>query len=407
MITRITVENFKALRDVNVELSPFTVLIGPNDSGKSSLLEAIYAISESTRTQLSNCFWSPWQSRELVHKHNANANVGLTVTLAERRQASADHTARPSATYSLKLAFRPGRSCTLVDEWAEMPGVLGATNLTAYLNSGQTSVYGWKHAQGDSGQVQAARFVATCLPTTALTRWDVEELAQPSRLPAERVQPLDVSGYGLPTCIAEVRLGPGGQFDELRKDFCNRFPTFRDIIIHRTNVRGVQRNAQFQKELGSDGEGYALAFVRTDGVEIPAALASGGALVTLAFLTLIHLREPRKLLLIEEPENGLHPGRLREVVQILRSMVSSRDDCQVILTTHSPLLLDHVDPAEVRVFLRNEQDDIEVHDLSRLPDIRERMKFLMLGELVYNEGENELVKEIRDHASAGSGRRSN
>ena len=37
MLRNFHVENFKCLRDVAVELEPFTVLIGPNDSGKTSL----------------------------------------------------------------------------------------------------------------------------------------------------------------------------------------------------------------------------------------------------------------------------------------------------------------------------------------------------------------------------------
>src|ERR1700690_2293015 len=41
MISKLHVQNFKCLRDVSVELSPFTVLIGKNDTGKSSLLEAV------------------------------------------------------------------------------------------------------------------------------------------------------------------------------------------------------------------------------------------------------------------------------------------------------------------------------------------------------------------------------
>ncbi len=41
MIDKIHIQNFKCLRDVEVELGPFNVLIGPNDSGKTSFLEAI------------------------------------------------------------------------------------------------------------------------------------------------------------------------------------------------------------------------------------------------------------------------------------------------------------------------------------------------------------------------------
>ncbi len=407
MITRMSVENFRALRHVDVDLCPFTVLIGPNDSGKSSFLEAAYAIADSTRNQLQECFWSPWHSHELVYGQDQDTQVGLSVKLAVSSQRASGTTAGPLASYAVKLAFNP-QSSSLRDERIEVPGVLdGMTQLRSTLGSNQTTVSAWRQGQGGSSQELAAQYVGKCLPAPTLTRWDAEELAQPSRLPANRGYPFDPSGYGLATCIAEMKLGSGGHFEALRKDFCDRFPAYRDIIIHRAHVRGVQRNKRFQKEIGSEGEGYALVLVRADGVQIPAALASGGSLVTLAFLSLIHLHEPRKLLLIEEPENGLHPARLKEVVQILRSMVSSRSDCQVILTTHSPLLLDHVDPEEVRVFQRNDQGDVEVHDLSKVPDIRERLKFLMLGELVYNEGENELVKEIREHASAGAGRGAN
>lgn len=78
--------------------------------------------------------------------------------------------------------------------------------------------------------------------------------------------------------------------------------------------------------------------------------------------------------------------------------MSSNPDSQVIVTTHSPLLLDYVQPDEVRVFLRDDQDDVKVYNVADVPDIRDRLKYLMLGELIYNEGEEELVKEIEQHA---------
>ena len=43
MITRFRVQNYKALRDVTLDLTPMHVLIGPNDSGKTSVLEALAA----------------------------------------------------------------------------------------------------------------------------------------------------------------------------------------------------------------------------------------------------------------------------------------------------------------------------------------------------------------------------
>lgn len=41
MITPFRVQNYKALRDVTLNLTPIHLLIGPNDSVKTSLLEAM------------------------------------------------------------------------------------------------------------------------------------------------------------------------------------------------------------------------------------------------------------------------------------------------------------------------------------------------------------------------------
>jgi predicted ATPase len=54
------------------------------------------------------------------------------------------------------------------------------------------------------------------------------------------------------------------------------------------------------------------------------------------------------LLVFEEPENSLHPAVLRAFVDACRALV----DVQVILTTHSPVLLSYVEPSEVTVVWR-------------------------------------------------------
>ena len=52
MITRFQVQNYKALRDVTLDLTPMHVLIGPNDAGKTSILEAITALCRMSITRL-------------------------------------------------------------------------------------------------------------------------------------------------------------------------------------------------------------------------------------------------------------------------------------------------------------------------------------------------------------------
>ena len=113
-----------------------------------------------------------------------------------------------------------------------------------------------------------------------------------------------------------------------------------------------------------------------------------------AFLALIH-SQPAQVLLIEEPENGLHPSRLQTVIELLRKLTTGElgyAPRQIILTTHSPVLLNCVTPNEVRIFRRDEEGATQVVRMDQLPDIDRLTKEFAPGELWYLFGEEELVK---------------
>ena len=67
MLERIRVQNFKAIADAELELTPLHLLIGPNDSGKTSFLEAIAALSRSLDHPIDRTFLGRWRGRQLVH----------------------------------------------------------------------------------------------------------------------------------------------------------------------------------------------------------------------------------------------------------------------------------------------------------------------------------------------------
>lgn len=66
---------------------------------------------------------------------------------------------------------------------------------------------------------------------------------------------------------------------------------------------------------------------------------SDGTLYFLAILSIIHQPTPPKLLLLEEPEKNIHPKRIHEVVDFLFQL-SEEKDIQIIMTTHSPIIVD-------------------------------------------------------------------
>src|SRR6266436_6087291 len=80
MITRFQVQNYKALRDVTLDLTPIHVLIGPNDSGKTSILEAIAALCRSVDHPLAHAFTGTWEGRQLVWM-NKRERISMAATV--------------------------------------------------------------------------------------------------------------------------------------------------------------------------------------------------------------------------------------------------------------------------------------------------------------------------------------
>ncbi len=140
-----------------------------------------------------------------------------------------------------------------------------------------------------------------------------------------------------------------------------------------------------------------LDFRTSGGLTIPGDRVSAGVRILLYFVALAHHPTPPSILLLEEPENGVHPRRLAEIMKLLRALTTGElgaSKTQVILSTHSPYLLDHVNIDEDQVLVFRRQDD---GSRTAEPVNRERLKHFLdefkLGEVWFNEGEDKLVQE--------------
>jgi predicted ATPase len=141
--------------------------------------------------------------------------------------------------------------------------------------------------------------------------------------------------------------------------------------------------------------------LRGSGQLVPASQASDGTLIVLAYLSILYLPKPPRVLLLEEPENGIHPKRLRDILEILHNLVHEQLHTQVILTTHSPYALDLFKPEEVTLCTKLETGEIKTTRLSDSPTVLKQLDVFTLGEIWTSEGDMKIAQSknnIKEHS---------
>jgi predicted ATPase len=104
---------------------------------------------------------------------------------------------------------------------------------------------------------------------------------------------------------------------------------------------------------------------------VPSKFGSDGTLKMLAYLTLLYDPEPPRFIGIEEPENFLHPRLLPELAEECQAAAARS---QLLVTSHSPFLLNAMQPEEVRVLYRDEQGFTRLRRACDIPGIPEQMR---------------------------------
>jgi len=171
--------------------------------------------------------------------------------------------------------------------------------------------------------------------------------------------------------IAAVLDTLGGEhrksFDALSHDLSGIIPEIANLKLK--TVDGSSKFLAFN-EKGVSGD--VLSFQASDGV-----------LRAVAMLAALHSPQQPNVLVFEEPENGIHPRRQDLLVDRLRQYTKAQSkpvQRQVIITTHSPYLLDSLDPNEVLIVSRNESGT-RVEPIANIEHVRHSMEDSSLGEI--------------------------
>jgi hypothetical protein len=119
-------------------------------------------------------------------------------------------------------------------------------------------------------------------------------------------------------------------------------------------------------ERPEDRKRYLLV-CHENGLEVPSWMVSDGTLRLLALTLPAYLPDLSGVFLIEEPENGIHPRAVESMFQSL----SSTYGAQVLLATHSPVILSVAEASQVLCFSRTGDGATDVVLGSEHPALRD------------------------------------
>ncbi|MGD0383420.1 MAG: AAA family ATPase [Thermoguttaceae bacterium] len=406
-LTRFGVKNYKCLGEIDIPLTPIHVLIGENDSGKSSLLEAIEIFNGSANDQLSNVLPNIWEINELICYRSQQPYIAFE---GEFLVPPHDKYKDEKICYGFSVEGK-NDSFIISNEWIRS-SPLNKFSLKSHESFNRTALYTLKqqvvsevitlgsieHRIRDSDEMKSiVHTISNIINPAHSYSFKSKELASPTSININRKFRMDRNGYGLATLLDDLLGYDAKEYVRLCEEFCLLFPQFRNIRIESTEIQSVYNDGP-RGPTGPGQIGKGIFFETRSGKTVRAGMVSDGALLILGFLALTHIPIPPPLLLIEEPENGIYPKRLGEIIQLLQKLAKGDNNVrfpQIILTTHSPYVLSFFKPEEVTFLSRPPGDPdgpVRARPLSQAPNIHERLADgdFYLGELWYNLSEEDL-----------------
>ena len=375
MITRLGVKNFRALEDLDLSLGPLTALIGPNGTGKSSILRVIDLILGESWPSLRS-FHIPQDFTGQDETAELSIVVGLDPPYHHKDKLGNPHDVR-----WLRLTCKPYKRKTgkkekgdlhvdldPLDESGEIPVVASA------FDKGRQPIWRPLTVGSEMREHCGVLHIDHRRNLSQHQPWSRRSLL--SRL-------LEPVRKELPEIEFEDGKSHQAAFRERYQQAVEalRTPKFKEIegLIEEMTRRtlgflGAGASQRIEVAFGFADPRNPLSSLellyREDGMEIPTdALGLGvqSAIVVAIFEAYRQLGSSAGTVLIEEPEMYLHPQAQRYFYGLLAELADA-GDCQVIYSTHSPVFADITRFEGIRLVRREPGERTQVTAITKTKD---------------------------------------
>ncbi len=398
MISLIEALNYRCLRYVRQPLGPFHVLVGPNASGKTTFLDAVGFLRDLISDGLEQAVAARVaEFADLVWRgQQGSFELAVELRIPEEKRELLEDPMYDTARYEIAVGYDLQSQEVRIDaeqaflkhaeevkqeqrrlfpHMFEKPGSIisprrrrGVRRL--FTKNPEGTDYFSAEAHPRQGRWQPTYKLGPRKSTLANLPEDEKNFPVSSWLKqylGESVEKITLNS------LAMRRASRPGQGLTFKPDGSNlpwvvgtlekKTHKFNEWIAHvRTALPDL--TAVETREREDDRHRY-LRLVYEGGIVVPSWTASDGTLRLLALTLPAYLDELKGVYLIEEPENGIHPRAVETMYQSLSSVY----DAQVLLATHSPVILSVATPADVLCFAKTQEGATDIVSGDRHPGL--------------------------------------
>jgi predicted ATPase len=336
VIKRIAIKHFKSIDSLELKLGPLTVVVGPNGSGKSNFVDALRFVRDAAEGGLDSAIserhgidsvrqWSP------TRPYHVSFEIGLVATSG-------------TGLLSFTLASARGQHRVYGESatWAERPKGSEESQLPIFYARGE-DVFLSPEGEAIASEAQEDELALNEAPRFREFRRLLRQIETYSIFPNTLRTPqkptnttrLSSSGDNLTSVFKALTRSKSKRLVRRREEIVGALrkvmPNLDGIIIE--SPGGFMVPTFRVKEPNGKGHNFNVSQI------------SDGTLRLFGLLTALYQPDRPDVIAMEEPEQTVNPGVLAVLADAIREV--SQSGTQIVITTHSPHLVDLFEPEEI------------------------------------------------------------
>ena len=323
LITRVVIRNYKSIGACDVSLGPLSILVGPNGSGKSNFVDALRFIADALRYSLDHALRDRGGIHEVRRRssgHPTHFAIRIEFQLSKGRFGH----------YAFRIGAKRGAYLVAEEECAIHPGTDGAGKAYYRIKEGALERISIEPVPAipkdrlflvNVSGIEAFRTLYDALISMGFYNLNPERIREPQ--PPDPGELLNRDGSNMASVLATLKDRAPAVKRRVEEYLATVVPG-----VHAVDPKAVGPREMLEFKQAVRGAPHPWRFLATN--------MSDGTLRTLGVLVAL-FQTPTGLVAIEEPEIALHPAAASVLTDSLRD---ASDHRQVLITSHSPDLLD-------------------------------------------------------------------